>query len=101
VAGLSNPSTTTTAFNTSMTLTGLVLGGGFEYAFWKNVSLGFEYAHTFYGGRDIALGTTPAIQSLAGFGLPPIVTPGGTLAGNYRLDTDEVVARLNWRWAAH
>jgi hypothetical protein len=48
------------------------------------------------GRRNISLGAAPTVQSLAGFGLPALVTPGGTVTGNYQLDTDEVVVRLNW-----
>jgi outer membrane immunogenic protein len=93
--GITNPTTTTTSFDGSTTLTGLTLGAGFQYAFWQNVSIGLDYAHTFYGRHDLSLGMTPTVTTLAG--QVPIVTPGGAVTGSYRLDTDEVTVRLNWK----
>jgi outer membrane immunogenic protein len=98
IAGIANPTTTTTAFNGSTTLTGLTLGAGFQYAFWQNVSIGLDYAHTFYGRHDLSLGMTPTVSSLGFFNtVPPVITPGGLVTGSYRLDTDEVTVRLNWK----
>jgi outer membrane immunogenic protein len=93
--GLPNPTNTTTTATGSDTLFGLTLGGGFEYDLLNNLSLGLEYRHTFYGRNDINLGTTPTLSS---FGGPaPFITQGAAVTGGYKLDTDMVVARLNWR----
>jgi outer membrane immunogenic protein len=97
VPGVSNPTTTTTTFDGSTTLVGLTLGAGFQYAFWQNVSIGLEYAHSFYGRHDLSLGVTPTVSSLAGNNIPALITPGGAVTGSYRLDTDEVTVRLNWK----
>jgi outer membrane immunogenic protein len=98
VAGVANPTTTTTTLDGSTTLVGLTLGAGFQYAFWQNVSIGLDYAHSFYGRHDLSLGMTPTVSSLGFFNtVPPVITPGGAVTGNYRLDTDEVTVRLNWK----
>ena len=71
------------------TLTGGTIGGGFEYAFWNNVSLGVEALYTRYGshtfnGGTVALGNPP-------FAFTP-VTQG------VQLNTVEILERLNWRF---
>jgi len=64
------------------TLVGGTVGGGLEYAFTNNVSLGVEGRWTFYGNNNFN---------------------GGTLAGlpvtqNIKLDTAEVLGKLNFRF---
>jgi outer membrane immunogenic protein len=77
----------------SQTLTGLTLGGGIEYAVWQNVSLGVEGRFSWYGNKTFNGG------SLATVGF----APGGpfTFAAasqNIRLETAEVMAKLNYRF---
>jgi outer membrane immunogenic protein len=70
-------------------LTGGTIGGGFEYAFWNNVSVGVEArytryeSHTFNGGT-VALGVAP-------FAFTPVTQ---TIQPN----TMEILERLNWRF---
>jgi hypothetical protein len=59
----------------------------------RQVRLGIEYRHTFYDRQNISLGATPTLASFAG---PAIVTPGAPVGGSFRLDTNEVMVRLNW-----
>jgi outer membrane immunogenic protein len=89
IAGLTNPSGISSS-DTSKTLVGVTVGFGTEYAVARNVTLGAEYRHTFYGSDGISLGMTPTLSS---FG---IITAGTPVSGSYRLDTDEVTLRLNW-----
>jgi outer membrane immunogenic protein len=95
VAGISNPSGSSSSDSTK-TLVGPTVGFGAEYAVSQNVTLGAEYRHTFYGSQDITLGMTPTLSSLGGGGVPPVITAGAPVSGGYRLDTDEVMVRLNW-----
>jgi outer membrane immunogenic protein len=90
IGGLTNPSGSASS-DSSKTLVGPTVGFGAEYAVAQNVTLGAEYRHTFYGSQDITLGMTPTLTS---FGT--IVTAGSPVGGGYRLDTDEVMVRLNW-----
>jgi opacity protein-like surface antigen len=92
-AGITNP-TGSTSSDTSKTLVGPTVGFGVEYAVSQDVTLGAEYRHTFYGSQDISLGMTPTLSLIAP--PSPIVTPGSPVSGSYRLDTDEVMVRLNW-----
>jgi opacity protein-like surface antigen len=92
VPGLPNPSGSTSS-NTTKTLVGPTIGVGTEYAVSRQVRLGIEYRHTFYDRQNISLGTTPTLTSFAG---PAIVTPGAPVGGSFRLDTNEVMVRLNW-----
>ena len=71
------------------TLTGGTIGGGFEYAFWNNVSLGVEARYTRYGshtfnGGTVALGVAP-------FAFTPVTQ-------TIQLNTGEILERLNWRF---
>jgi opacity protein-like surface antigen len=92
IPGLPNPSGSTSG-NTTKALVGPTIGAGTEYAVSRQVRLGIEYRHTFYDRQNISLGATPTLSSFAG---PAIVTPGTPVGGNFRLDTDEVMVRLNW-----
>ena len=85
-----NPSGSTSS-DSSKTLVGPTVGFGAEYAVSQNVTLGAEYRHTFYGSQDVSLGMTPTLTTAT-----TIVTPGAPVSGGYRLDTDEVMVRLNW-----
>ena len=90
VAGLTNPSGSSSS-DSSKTLVGPTVGFGAEYAVSQNVTLGAEYRHTFYGSQDISLGMTPTLTTAG-----TIVTAGSPVSGGYRVDTDEVMVRLNW-----
>jgi outer membrane immunogenic protein len=90
IPGLGNVSAPSSS-DSSKTLVGPTVGFGAEYAVSQNVTLGAEYRHTFYGSQDISLGMTPAVTTAG-----TIVTPGAPVSGGYRLDTDEVMVRLNW-----
>jgi outer membrane immunogenic protein len=85
-----NPSGSSSS-DSSKTLVGPTVGFGAEYAVSQNVTLGAEYRHTFYGSQDISLGMTPTLTTAT-----TVVTPGAPVSGGYRLDTDEVMVRLNW-----
>jgi outer membrane immunogenic protein len=90
IPGLGNTGGSSSS-DSSKTLVGPTVGFGAEYAVSQNVTLGAEYRHTFYGSQDITLGVTPAVTTAG-----TIVTPGSPVSGGYRLDTDEVMVRLNW-----
>src|SRR5262245_43207209 len=69
------------------TLTGWTVGGGFEYAFYNNLSLGIEYRFSQFDTESFAFGTFGRLgPTAAGF------------ASNADLQTHEVTARLNWRF---
>jgi outer membrane immunogenic protein len=67
---------------------GVTFGGGIEYAFSNNWSLGVEYRAADFGKRDVTLVTAPA----AGVLLPatPVTLP-------VSLFSQQVTARLNYR----
>ena len=90
IPGLNNPAGSNSS-DTSKTFVGGTVGAGGEYAVTNQLSLGVEYRHTFYGHEGINLGATPTLTSFAA-----ITTPGAAVAGSYRLDSDEVMVRLNW-----
>lgn len=71
----------------STTRWGWTLGGGIEWAFNRNWSLGGEYRHTDFGTR----GVTFVIPD----GLGGVLATGAT---NARLTVDQVTARLNYRF---
>jgi len=71
----------------STTRWGWTLGGGIEWAFNRNWSLGGEYRHTDFGSR----GVTFVIPD----GLGNVLATGAT---NARLTVDQVTARLNYRF---
>jgi outer membrane immunogenic protein len=71
------------------TLTGGTFGGGLEYAFWNNVSLGVEARYTQYGshtfnGGTVALGVAP-------YTFTPVTQ-------TIQLNTVEIIERLSWRF---
>src|SRR5262245_39355969 len=74
-------------FSNEKTLTGWTVGGGFEYAFTNNLSLGIEYRFSKFDTENFAFGT---------IGLLPVGLAGA--AANADLETHEVTARLNWRF---
>ena len=74
-------------FSASKTLTGWTAGGGFEYAFTNNFSLGVEYRFSSFDTENFAVGCCA---------LSPVVT--SALAVNSELQTHEVTARLNWKF---
>ena len=70
---------------------GVTFGGGIEYAFWNNWSIGAEYRFADFGKRNVTLAIAPA----AGVLLPatPVETP-------VHLFSQQVTARLNYRFGA-
>jgi outer membrane immunogenic protein len=69
------------------TLTGWTVGGGVEWAFTNNFSLGVEYRFAKYDNENFGFGTFAVLPTaLAGF------------AANADLETHQVTARLNWRF---
>jgi outer membrane immunogenic protein len=73
----------------SVTLTGGTVGGGLEYAFWSNVSLGIEGRYTWYGSHAFNGGTVA-------LGIAPFVFPAA--AQTLSLNTAEVIERINWKF---
>lgn len=70
---------------------GVTFGGGFEYAFSNNWSLGAEYRVADFGKQNITIGVAPA----AG-----ILLPNGTpVETSVRLVSHQATARLNYRFA--
>jgi len=85
----------TTGSADSQTLIGGTWGGGVEWAFWNNLSVGAEYRHTQFGWRTATYN----------FVLPifPCCAPGGVNPPNSlssKLTADQVTVRLNWRFSA-
>jgi opacity protein-like surface antigen len=68
------------------TLTGWTVGGGFEWAFYPNWSLGLEYRFSQYDGDEQSFNR--------------LVAPGTLLrfASNADLETHELTARVNYRF---
>jgi outer membrane immunogenic protein len=77
------------AFSADKTLTGWTVGGGFEWAFTPNWSLGLEYRFSQYDRESFGFGTL-------------LVAPGALapFRVNAELDTHELTARLNWRFGS-
>ena len=74
------------AFSADKTISGWTVGGGFEYAFNNNLSLGIEYRYTKFDNENFGLGAIPFAVGSSGLLL------------NSDLQTSEVTARLNWRF---
>jgi outer membrane immunogenic protein len=70
------------------TLIGATIGGGFEYAFSPNWSLGVEYRFTKFDRENFGLGNVLVVA-------PAVLAP---FAANAELETHEVTARINWRF---
>jgi outer membrane immunogenic protein len=68
------------------TLTGWTVGGGFEWGFTPNWSLGVEYRFSQFDGDNFGLGTV----TVAGATFPFTV--------NSELETHEITARVNYRF---
>jgi outer membrane immunogenic protein len=77
-------------------LIGATVGGGFEYAFTPNWSLGVEYRFTKFDRESFGLGEKLVGVPLVG---SPAFAPS-PLTANADLETHEVTARLNWRFSA-
>ena len=76
-------------FSDRQTLTGATVGGGVEFAFTDNVSLGVEYRYSDFGHETFNLG---AVSFPAG-------ASSGVLA-DVDLRTHEVTARLNFKFGS-
>jgi len=74
----------TTLFSNSQTLTGATVGGGVEYAFLNNLSLGAEYRFSSFGHEDFNFG--------------PVNLAGAPVSARTDLQSHEVTARLNWHF---
>jgi outer membrane immunogenic protein len=86
---LAVPSAGATATTNSVTRTGWTLGAGVEWAFRDGWSIAGEYRHSDYGRIDTA------------FALPVFPTFGfvqATALSSVRLTTDQLTARLNYRF---
>ncbi|MGP0093055.1 MAG: outer membrane protein [Xanthobacteraceae bacterium] len=83
-----------TGASDSATLGGATVGGGIEYAFWHNVSLGVEGRYTWYGSHTYNGGTVAAISS--GGATPTFVFAPATQT--LSLNTAEVMGKINWRF---
>lgn len=70
---------------------GVTFGGGFEYAFWNNWSLGAEYRVADFGKRNLTLGIAPPAGILLPTGTPVETT--------VRLLSQQATVRLNYRFA--
>lgn len=68
------------------TIAGGTVGGGFEWAWTNNISLGLEGRWSFYGDQDFTTGVT-----LVGGALQPITQ-------HIKLDTGEVMGKINFRF---
>jgi outer membrane immunogenic protein len=76
----------------SQTLTGATVGGGFEYAFTNNLSFGVEGRYTWYGNQTFNTGTVAVAPAGGGaFSTSPTTA-------NLKINTAEVLAKLNWRF---
>jgi len=73
-------------FQVDKTLTGWTIGGGFEYAFTNNFSLGVEYRFSKFDTDQFGFGPTVLPLAINGF------------IANSDLETHEVTARLNYRF---
>jgi len=76
------------------TLTGATLGGGLEYGFANNLSLGIEGRYTWYDAHTFNTGALSAPIQGVGF-------QNATSSASVKLNTVEVVGKLNWRFTGH
>ncbi|HEY1475668.1 MAG TPA: outer membrane beta-barrel protein [Pseudolabrys sp.] len=83
-----------TVASDSATLVGATFGGGLEYAFWQNLSLGVEGRYTWYGNHTFNAGvlSTAVIPGVA-----PVFTTAPTTQ-TIKLSTAEVLLKLNYRF---
>jgi outer membrane immunogenic protein len=80
----------------SKTVWGPTLGGGFEYAFTNNFSFGLEGRYSWYGTQRYNAGLVATVFT------PSTVAPPGAFtfaqaSQSVKLDTFEVMAKLNWK----
>ena len=88
--GVNFPAALATA---STSLTGTTAGGGFEYAFWQNASIGVEGRATWYGSHTFNTGlvSTSGIAPNGPFTFAPT-------SQTFKYTTAEFLARLNWKF---
>jgi outer membrane immunogenic protein len=77
----------------SQILTGGTLGFGVTYALTSNWEIGAEYRYTYYQPKNFNLGTATAVC----LGAPPVCASTAA-TGHKGLDTNEVLARINYRF---
>jgi len=75
------------------TLTGWTIGGGVEYAATNNITLGLEGRYSSYGTQRFNSG--PVVTSV-GLAAPQLVTQN--TYRDVRIDTGEVMAKVNWKF---
>ncbi len=76
-------------FSEDTTITGGTIGGGFEYAFTNNISLGVEGRYSFYGDHTFNGGPIPIV------GVAVVNVP---VTDKVSLDTAEVMGKINFRF---
>jgi len=77
-----------TVVSESKTLTGATVGGGIEFSFWDNLSLGLEGRFTWYGNHTFSSGL---LVEDNGTVFSPVTT-------TVKLHTAEILGTLNWRF---
>jgi len=85
-----------TVASDTKTLFGATVGGGLEYAFTNNFSAGIEGRYSWYGTQTYNAGLVATVFT------PAIGAAGGAFTfaqatQTYKLDTFEVMAKLNWK----
>jgi outer membrane immunogenic protein len=84
-----------TVVSDSKTLAGATLGGGLEYAFTNNVSIGVEGRYTWYGSETFNAGLLSTSASTTA-GVTTFAFAPATQRIN--LNTAEVMAKLDWHF---
>jgi outer membrane immunogenic protein len=87
------PFSGTNTASENFTRLGWTVGGGLEWAFDRNWSLGGEYRYSNYGNRSVRLANTDPAFAVDGLGIV-------AQSVNMRLRTDEATIRLNYRFDA-
>jgi outer membrane immunogenic protein len=77
-----------TVVSESKTLTGATVGGGIEFSFWDNLSLGLEGRFTWYGNHTFS---SALLVEDNGTVFSPVTT-------TVKLHTAEILGTLNWRF---
>jgi outer membrane immunogenic protein len=80
----------------SKTLVGATVGGGFEYAFTNNFSAGIEGRYSWYGSQTYNAGLVATVLTPSTVA-PPGVFTFAAASQTYKLDTFEVMGKLNWK----
>jgi len=86
-----------TVVSDTKTVAGWTFGGGFEYAFVNNWSFGVEGRYSWYGTHQFNAGALATVFT------PSTAAPPGTFtfapaSQTIKLETFEVMAKLNWKF---